>query len=99
MSPGWRYREGFSCTTPGWDSRYPIAKQYVDHVVLVPDDAINRAQLVLWETLRVVTEPGGAAAFNGHQNPYQTMLAFRGPISASPACPMTSSLGHRRNAE
>lgn len=42
---------------------YTIAKRYVDHAVLVPDDAIRRAQLALWETLRVVTEPGGAAAF------------------------------------
>jgi hypothetical protein len=33
------------------------------HVVLVSDEAINRAQLALWETLRVVAEPGGAAAF------------------------------------
>jgi threonine dehydratase len=42
---------------------YPIAEQYVDRVVLVADDEIRRAQLVLWETLRVVAEPGGAAAF------------------------------------
>ena len=42
---------------------YPIAKRHVDHVVLVPDEAISRAQLALWETPRVVTEPGGAAAF------------------------------------
>jgi threonine dehydratase len=42
---------------------YPIAKRHVDHVVLVADDEIKRAQLVLWETLRVVAEPGGAAAF------------------------------------
>ena len=42
---------------------YPIAKQYVDHVVLVTDDEISRAQLALWETLTVVAEPGGAAAF------------------------------------
>ena len=42
---------------------YPIAKRYVDHVVLVPDHAIHRAQLALWEALRVVAEPGGAAAF------------------------------------
>ena len=42
---------------------YPIAEQYVDHVVLVADDEIKRAQLILWETLRVVAEPGGAAAF------------------------------------
>jgi threonine dehydratase len=42
---------------------YPIAKRHVGHVVLVPDEVINRAQLALWETLRVVAEPGGAAAF------------------------------------
>ncbi len=42
---------------------YPIAARFLDHVVLVPDDAIIRAQQVLWETLRVVAEPGGAAAF------------------------------------
>jgi threonine dehydratase len=42
---------------------YPIAEQYVDHVVLVADDEIKRAQLALWETSRVVAEPGGAAAF------------------------------------
>jgi threonine dehydratase len=42
---------------------YPIATRLLDHVVLVPDDAIMQAQQVLWETLRVVAEPGGAAAF------------------------------------
>ena len=42
---------------------YAIAARLVDHVVLVPDDAIIRAQQFLWKTLRVVAEPGGAAAF------------------------------------
>jgi threonine dehydratase len=42
---------------------YPIAQRDVERVVLVPDDAISRAQHALWETVRVVTEPGGAAAF------------------------------------
>jgi threonine dehydratase len=41
---------------------YPIAERHVDHVVLVADDAIKRAQMALWDTLRVVAEPGGAAA-------------------------------------
>jgi threonine dehydratase len=41
---------------------FPIAKRYVERVVLVADDAIHRAQVALWETLRVVAEPGGAAA-------------------------------------
>ena len=42
---------------------FPIARAHVDSVVLVTDDAILKAQEALWSTLRVVTEPGGAAAF------------------------------------
>lgn len=42
---------------------YPIAKRHVNQVVLVPDDAIKRAQVALWDRLRVVAEPGGVAAF------------------------------------
>jgi threonine dehydratase len=30
----------------------------------VSDAAIRRAQEALWETLRIVAEPGGAAAFS-----------------------------------
>lgn len=41
---------------------FPIAQQYVDGVVLVPDEAIAAAQSALWKTLRLVAEPGGAAA-------------------------------------
>lgn len=42
---------------------FPIAARHVERVVLVPDEAISRAQEALWDTLRVVVEPGGAAAF------------------------------------
>ena len=42
---------------------YPIARDTVDRVVLVDDDAIRAAQRALWDTIRVVAEPGGAAAF------------------------------------
>jgi threonine dehydratase len=42
---------------------FPVAQKWVARVVLVPDDAIAAAQRVLWDALRVVTEPGGAAAF------------------------------------
>jgi threonine dehydratase len=42
---------------------FPIARANVDQVALVTDDAIRQAQERLWSTLRVVTEPGGAAAF------------------------------------
>jgi threonine dehydratase len=42
---------------------FPIAQRYVAESVLVPDEAIREAQRVLWRVLRVVAEPGGAAAF------------------------------------
>jgi threonine dehydratase len=43
---------------------FPIAQRHVAQVVLVTDEAIRAAQLALWETLRIVAEPGGAAAFS-----------------------------------
>lgn len=42
---------------------FPIAQQHVDRVLLVSDDDIVRAQTMLWNTFRIVVEPGGAAAF------------------------------------
>ena len=43
---------------------FPIARAYVaPEVVLVSDDDIRRAQAALWSQLRIVAEPGGAAAF------------------------------------
>src|SRR6266850_4292679 len=41
---------------------YDIARRNVDHVALVPDDAIIAAQRLLWDRLRIAAEPGGAAA-------------------------------------
>jgi threonine dehydratase len=41
---------------------FPIAQAYVSEVVLVSDHAIAAAQAALWNVLRVVAEPGGAAA-------------------------------------
>jgi len=43
---------------------FPIACRFVDRVVLVGEDAIRRAQQALWDGLRVVAEPGGAAALS-----------------------------------
>ncbi len=42
---------------------FPIAKKHVSRVVLVTDDEIRAAQRALWDVTRIVTEPGGAAAF------------------------------------
>jgi threonine dehydratase len=43
---------------------FPIASEHVERVVLVTDEAIRQAQKALWATLRVVAEPGAAAAFS-----------------------------------
>ena len=43
---------------------FDFAKRYLT-TVLVTDDAILEAQRALWKTMRIVAEPGGAAAFAG----------------------------------
>ena len=42
---------------------FPIAQKHVREVVLVTDEEIVDAQKKLWESVRVIAEPGGAAAF------------------------------------
>ncbi|GAC1389756.1 MAG: threonine/serine dehydratase [Vulcanimicrobiaceae bacterium] len=42
---------------------FPIAQKYVSEVVLVSDAEIRNAQEMLWSTIRVAAEPGGATAF------------------------------------
>jgi threonine dehydratase len=42
---------------------FPIAKSFVERSLLVSDDDIRAAQVALWDKVRVVAEPGGAAAF------------------------------------
>jgi threonine dehydratase len=42
---------------------FPIAQKFVSGSVLVSDDSIRDAQRALWSNLRIVAEPGGAAAF------------------------------------
>jgi len=41
---------------------FPLAQRYVTRTALVTDDAIREAQRMLWKALRIVAEPGGAAA-------------------------------------
>jgi threonine dehydratase len=41
---------------------FPVIQRYVSQSVLVSDEAILDAQRRLWTTLRVLAEPGGAAA-------------------------------------
>jgi threonine dehydratase len=41
---------------------FPVAQAYVAEAVLVADDAIQAAQRLIWDRLRLVSEPGGATA-------------------------------------
>jgi threonine dehydratase len=41
---------------------FGVARDYVSSVALVTDEAIEQAQEALWQALRIVAEPGGAAA-------------------------------------
>src|SRR5713226_2681813 len=46
------------------DLPFPIIQAHIEpKVVLVTDDEIRQAQVALWTVLRIVAEPGGAAAF------------------------------------
>ncbi|MER9330424.1 threonine/serine dehydratase [Mesorhizobium sp. M0488] len=42
---------------------FPIAEAFVERSILVSDDEIIAAQKALWNRTRIISEPGGAAAF------------------------------------
>ncbi|UCI30169.1 threonine/serine dehydratase [Mesorhizobium sp. B4-1-4] len=42
---------------------FPIAEAFVERSILVSDDDIIAAQRALWNRVRIISEPGGAAAF------------------------------------
>ena len=44
---------------------FPIAQQFVSESILVSDEEILEAQKRLWQSARIIAEPGGAAAFAG----------------------------------
>jgi threonine dehydratase len=45
------------------DHVFPIVRDRVDRMVLVTEDQIRDAQRALWNDVRLIVEPGGAAAF------------------------------------
>ena len=44
------------------DEMFAVARQHVAQAVLVKDDAIRAAQRALWDSCRLIAEPGGATA-------------------------------------
>ena len=45
------------------DHTFPIVRDRVERMVLVTEEQIREAQRALWEDVRLIVEPGGAAAF------------------------------------
>jgi threonine dehydratase len=45
------------------DHTFPIVRDRVERMVLVTEDQIREAQRAVWEDVRLIVEPGGAAAF------------------------------------
>jgi threonine dehydratase len=45
------------------DHTFPIVRDRVERMVLVTEDQIREAQRALWEDVRLIVEPGGAAVF------------------------------------
>lgn len=44
---------------------FDVAQRYVDSIVLVSDEEIRQSQRALWESVRILAEPGAAAALAG----------------------------------
>ncbi|WP_203705800.1 serine/threonine dehydratase [Asanoa iriomotensis] len=59
---------------------FPVIAAGVRDVLLVEDDDIRAAQRALWETLRVVVEPGGATAFASLLSGRYTPAADETPV-------------------
>jgi threonine dehydratase len=78
---------------------FEIASRFVEHVLLVTDDAIREAQRRLWEEVRLLAEPGGAAALavllsGGYRpDPRERVVALVCGANADPAwfAPATGS--------
>lgn len=47
------------------DVPWAVLSERVSQSVVVPDEAIRSAQIALWSELRIIAEPGGAAALAG----------------------------------
>ena len=44
---------------------FEVARQHVDSIVLVSDQEIRDSQRALWDSVRMLVEPGAAAALAG----------------------------------
>jgi threonine dehydratase len=54
--------DSLGCRRVG-DLGFGLAQRFVERVLVVTEEAIRRAQSLLWEETRLIAEPGGAVAF------------------------------------
>ena len=76
---------------------FPIIRKYAPQTVLVSDTAIASAQATLWRALRIVAEPGGAAAFAAiSSGAYQPAAGERIAVIISGGNTAAVDFDHRR---
>ncbi|KAJ3555878.1 hypothetical protein NM688_g2338 [Phlebia brevispora] len=66
--------------TPVGKINFPIIQSKVESVIVVSDEEIIEAMRLLWERLKLVVEPSGAAAFAAARSKAFEQLGIAGPV-------------------
>ncbi|KZT06466.1 tryptophan synthase beta subunit-like PLP-dependent enzyme [Laetiporus sulphureus 93-53] len=66
--------------TPVGVINFPIIQEKVERVVVVSDEEIADAMRLMWERLKLVVEPSGAAAFAAVRSPAFQELGIKGAV-------------------
>lgn len=66
--------------TPVGVLNFPIIQEKVERVIVVSDEEIAEAMKLMWERLKLVVEPSGAAAFAAVRSPAFQDLGIKGPV-------------------
>ncbi|PCH40731.1 tryptophan synthase beta subunit-like PLP-dependent enzyme [Wolfiporia cocos MD-104 SS10] len=66
--------------TPVGALNFPVIREKVERVIVVSDEEIVQAMRLMWERLKLVVEPSGAAAFAAVRTPAFQALDIKGPV-------------------
>ncbi|TBU42689.1 tryptophan synthase beta subunit-like PLP-dependent enzyme [Dichomitus squalens] len=66
--------------TPVGVLNFPIIQEKVEKVITVTDEEIIEAMRLMWERLKIVVEPSGAASFAAIWSPKFQELGIEGPV-------------------
>ncbi|PSR77292.1 hypothetical protein PHLCEN_2v7985, partial [Hermanssonia centrifuga] len=66
--------------TPVGKLNFPIIQERVEGVIVVSDEEIVQAMKLMWERLKLVVEPSGAAAFAAIRSKAFQELDIKGPV-------------------